>query len=187
MENFQSVQGSEASRFQDSRHLKVLSLSALLTSRLHQKEMFLVLISGRPGLESLCRRDFLFVQTGPDFQTTSCKMGTESFEGVNCGRGVTLNFSSLLCRCHGRVDLYICPSSGTYRVCNEVTLPVSLLIFGRSWVKPMVTVGTKVIFQWKNSNDTVGNRTRDLPGCSAVPQPNAPPSPLVKQRNFIKF
>jgi hypothetical protein len=27
----------------------------------------------------------------------------------------------------------------------------------------------------KNSNDTIGNRTRDLPACSAVPQPNAPP------------
>jgi len=27
----------------------------------------------------------------------------------------------------------------------------------------------------KNSNDTVGNRTRNLPTCSAVPQPTAPP------------
>jgi len=27
----------------------------------------------------------------------------------------------------------------------------------------------------KNSNDTIGNRTRDLPACSAVPQPNVPP------------
>jgi hypothetical protein len=27
----------------------------------------------------------------------------------------------------------------------------------------------------KNSNDTIGNRTRDLPTCSAVPQPNALP------------
>ena len=27
----------------------------------------------------------------------------------------------------------------------------------------------------KNSNDTNGNRTRDLPACSAVPQINAPP------------
>ena len=27
----------------------------------------------------------------------------------------------------------------------------------------------------KNSNDSIGNRTRDLPTCSAVPQPNAPP------------
>jgi len=25
----------------------------------------------------------------------------------------------------------------------------------------------------KNSNDTIGNRTRDLPTCSAVPQPTA--------------
>jgi hypothetical protein len=27
----------------------------------------------------------------------------------------------------------------------------------------------------KNSNDTIVNRTRDLPASSAVPQPNAPP------------
>jgi hypothetical protein len=26
----------------------------------------------------------------------------------------------------------------------------------------------------KNSNDTIGNRTRDLPACSSVPQPTAP-------------
>ena len=27
----------------------------------------------------------------------------------------------------------------------------------------------------KNSNDIIGNRTRDLPACSAVPQPTALP------------
>ena len=27
----------------------------------------------------------------------------------------------------------------------------------------------------KNSNDTIGNRTRNLSACSAVPQPTAPP------------
>ena len=27
----------------------------------------------------------------------------------------------------------------------------------------------------KNSNDTIGNRSRDLPACSTVPQPTAPP------------
>jgi hypothetical protein len=27
----------------------------------------------------------------------------------------------------------------------------------------------------KNSNDTIGNRTRDFPACSAVPQPTALP------------
>ena len=29
--------------------------------------------------------------------------------------------------------------------------------------------------QMKNCNDTIGNRTRDLPACSTVPQPAAPP------------
>jgi len=27
----------------------------------------------------------------------------------------------------------------------------------------------------KNYNDNIGNRTRDLPACSAVPQPTTPP------------
>ena len=31
----------------------------------------------------------------------------------------------------------------------------------------------------KNSNDTIGGRTRDLPACSAVPQPTAPPRALI--------
>jgi hypothetical protein len=41
----------------------------------------------------------------------------------------------------------------------------------------------------KNSNDTIGNRTRDLPACSAVPQPTAPlgtpqiPHGLASDRN----
>ena len=34
------------------------------------------------------------------------------------------------------------------------------------------------IMSMKNSNDTVGNRTRDLPACSAVHQPTAPPRTL---------
>jgi hypothetical protein len=28
----------------------------------------------------------------------------------------------------------------------------------------------------KNSSDTIGNRSRDLPACNAVPQPTAPPT-----------
>ena len=31
------------------------------------------------------------------------------------------------------------------------------------------------IMSMKNSNDTIGNRTRDLPACSTVPPPTAPP------------
>ena len=36
----------------------------------------------------------------------------------------------------------------------------------------------------KNSSDTIGNRTRDLPTCSAVPQPTALPRAL-KYSNSI--
>ena len=38
----------------------------------------------------------------------------------------------------------------------------------------------------KNSNDTIGNRTRDLPTCSTVPQPTAPPHTPIFRRNFHK-
>jgi hypothetical protein len=34
---------------------------------------------------------------------------------------------------------------------------------------------TETIMSMKNSNDTIGNRTRNVPACSAVPQPTAPP------------
>jgi len=37
------------------------------------------------------------------------------------------------------------------------------------------------IVPMKNSNDTIGNRTRDLPACSSMPQPSAPsraPTPI---------
>jgi len=42
----------------------------------------------------------------------------------------------------------------------------------------------------KNSNDTIGNRTRDLPACSAVPQQTAPPRALLYfnvLQLFLKF
>ena len=35
----------------------------------------------------------------------------------------------------------------------------------------------------KNSNDTIKNRIRDLPACSALPQPTAPP----RDPGFIKL
>jgi hypothetical protein len=38
----------------------------------------------------------------------------------------------------------------------------------------------------KNSNDTIGNRTRDLPVCSAVPQPTAPPR-APKNTAIVKY
>ena len=41
--------------------------------------------------------------------------------------------------------------------------------------QPQGHSATERIMSMKNSNDTIGKRTRDLPACSAVPQPTAPP------------
>jgi len=45
------------------------------------------------------------------------------------------------------------------------------------------------IMSMKNSNDTIGNRTRNLPACSAVPQPTAPPhlpNPVSDRRGVAR-
>jgi hypothetical protein len=34
----------------------------------------------------------------------------------------------------------------------------------------------------KNLNDPIGNQTRDLPTCSAVPQPTAPPRTVSEDK-----
>ena len=47
-------------------------------------------------IESRWGRDFTPVQTGPGSHPASCNMGTESFPGVNSGRGVTLTPHLLL-------------------------------------------------------------------------------------------
>ena len=39
----------------------------------------------------------------------------------------------------------------------------------------------------KNSNDTIGNRTRDLPVCSVVPQPTAPTATPIYSENLKKL
>jgi hypothetical protein len=36
----------------------------------------------------------------------------------------------------------------------------------------------------KNSSDTIGNRTRDVPVCSAVPQPTAP---VIKHESKVQL
>ena len=46
--------------------------------------------------------------------------------------------------------------------------------------RPQGHSAARRIMSMKNSSDTIGNRTRDLPTCSAVPQPAAPPrTPIV--------
>ena len=42
------------------------------------------------------------------------------------------------------------------------------------------------IILMKNSNDTIGNGTRDLPDCRAVPQPTAPPRNTKEWFNLKK-
>ena len=52
--------------------------------------------AGQSGIESRWGRDFSPVQTGPEAHPASCKMGTGSFPGVECGRGVLLTTHPLL-------------------------------------------------------------------------------------------
>ena len=42
------------------------------------------------------------------------------------------------------------------------------------------------IMSMKNSNDAIGNRTCDIPACSAVPQPTAPPAACPKSIGQMK-
>ena len=46
--------------------------------------------AGRSGIESRWGRDLPPVRTGPGAHPAFCKIGTESFPGVKCGRGVLL-------------------------------------------------------------------------------------------------
>ena len=52
--------------------------------------------AGRSGIVSWWGRDFPPVQTGPGAHPAYCTMGTGSFPGVKCGRGVLLTTHPLL-------------------------------------------------------------------------------------------
>ena len=52
--------------------------------------------AGRSGIQSRWGRDFPPVQIGLGAHPASCKMGTGSFPGVKCGRGVLLTTHPLL-------------------------------------------------------------------------------------------
>jgi hypothetical protein len=48
-------------------------------------------------------------------------------------------------------------------------------------------VRPKRLCQGINSNDTIGNRTRDVPVCSVVPQPTTPPRAPDLQGSVHKY
>ena len=75
--------------------------------------------AGQSGIESRYGRDFLSVQTGPVAYPASCKMSTESFPGVKCGRGVLLTTHSLLVPRSWKMRA-IYPPSGPHRACNGI-------------------------------------------------------------------
>jgi hypothetical protein len=93
---------------------------------------------GRSWIESRWGRDFSPVQTGPGAHPASSKMGTGSFPGVKCGRGVLLTIHPLLELRSWKSRAIPLPTLWSTTACNGKTLPLllplPLLISLRGWV-----------------------------------------------------
>ena len=74
-------------------------------------------------IESRWGRNFPPVQTGPATYPASCTMGTGSFPGVKCGRGVVLTTHPILLPRSWKSRAIPLPLSGPHRACNGINLP----------------------------------------------------------------
>jgi hypothetical protein len=76
------------------------------------------------------------VQTSPGVHPAPCSMGTRSFPGVNCGRGVTLTTHPLLVPRSWKTRAITLLTPGPHRACNGVTLR----LYNRASYKPLITM-----------------------------------------------
>ena len=77
--------------------------------------------AGRSGIESRWWLDFPPVQTGPGAHPAFCTMGTGSFPGVNCGRGVPLTPHPLLVSRSGKSRAIRLLPSRVFVACSRAT------------------------------------------------------------------
>jgi hypothetical protein len=74
--------------------------------------------------------------------------------------------------------------SNTYRP----PLLILVIISVRGWFKLQGHSAAGRFMLMKNSNETIGNRTRDLPACSKVPKPTVPPhARFSKKKKFFFY
>ena len=105
----------------------------------------------------------------------SCTMGTGSFMGVKYGRGVLLNTHPILVPQSWKSRAIPLPTLWAAPRPVMGTLYLHLTRFCTRLSRPQGHTATGRIMSMKNSIDTIGNRTRDLPACSTVPHPTVPP------------
>ena len=63
----------------------------------------------------------------------------------------------------------------TGRLYSSGNIPSTHFCYG--CVDPRAIIRAEGLYQWKNSSDTIGNRTHKPPACNAVPEPTVPPYP----------